>query len=361
MKKLFSAAVFCLFSFSVFSQGSTNLYTFFFNVVNEDFNFPLIGIVNNATGSHNNPQIGFINTNVGEFSSGQIGFINSVSSNTVGAQVGFINTIRGNLVGAQVGFVNTVSANESGCQINTSAGNVLGLQLGFVNTAKKDVSGMQAGFVNTALNEVEGAQIGFVNTAVNGNYGPQIGFVNITRRLNGFQLGFVNIVDTLERGVPIGFLSIVRNGGFRAVEVGVSEFHLVNAGFKIGVEQFYTTFIAAYNPFADTRSSQTAFGLGIGSIIPINDSFFFNPEIISLTTINKNMRNSRRLTSFVPYFGYDINPQFSIVAAPTLTWSQREANGQLDFLEPLFSLAHFELNCRHELVIGARVSARWRF
>ena len=296
MKKLFLSAVFSLFSFAMFSQ---NVYTFFVNVVNEDWRFPLVGFVNTAIGDHTGAQVGFVNSNVGSFSGTQIGFLNTTTNDTRGGQIGFVNTVGDSFNGGQVGFVNTTSADIGGAQL---------------------------------------------------------GFMNIARRLEGLQLGFVNIVDEVVSGVPIGFLSVVRHGGYRAVELSVSEFHPVNVGFRIGVERFYTTISVAHNPFADTNSERFATGFGFGTIVPINDAFFFNPEVIGLASLG---RTSRNLTSFVPFFGYHFCDRFSVTAAPTVTWSRSPRD--TDLLEPVVSIATFEIDDRNEIVIGGRVSVRWRF
>jgi hypothetical protein len=304
--------------------------------------------------------VGFISTIHGSFDGVQVGFINTVTNDARGTQVGFINTVAGGFNGAQVSFINTAANDTRGTQvgfINTVRGGFSGAQVSFINTATNDTKGAQVGFINTVRGEVDGAQIGFINTAT-GEVDAQIGFINTARKLNGLQLGFINYADTVESGgVPIGFLSIVRRGGYKAIEYSASEFHLVNIGLKLGVERFYTTIFVAYNPFEESRSKSFATGVGFGTIVPINDSFFFNPEINYLSSIS---RNNRQLTSFVPYFGYKFSDCFSITVAPSLTWSQNH-NGNVDLLEPMFHLANFEINDKNALVIGARLSARWRF
>ena len=328
----------------------------FISTVHGTFDGAQVSFINTITNDAKGAQVGFINTTRGSYNGGQVGFINSVTSSVRGAQVGYVNTAAGDVNGAQVGFV------------NTAIGEVSGAQVGFVNTATKDVDGLQVGFVNTAVGDCN-AQIGFVNVAtgdVNGQVGfvnitagevdAQIGFVNTARKLNGLQLGFVNFADTIENGVSIGFLSIVRQGGFRAVEVGISEFHLVNVGFKLGVERFYTTFSISYNPFEDYRSKSFATGFGFGTIVPINDSFFFNPEIIGSTSWSRNTRN---LTSFVPHFGYNLGNHFSVTLAPSVTWSRSPRN--MDLLEPIFYVANFEIDDRNAIVVGARLNLRVRF
>ena len=358
----------------------------FISTVHGTFDGAQVSFINTITNDAKGAQVGFINTTRGSYNGGQVGFINSVTSSVRGAQVGYVNTAAGDVNGAQVGFVNTAIGEVSGAQVgfvntatkdvdgfqvgfvNTTIGEVSGAQVGFVNTATKDVDGLQVGFVNTAVGDCN-AQIGFVNVAtgdVNGQVGfvnitagevdAQIGFVNTARKLNGLQLGFVNFADTIENGVSIGFLSIVRQGGFRAVEVGISEFHLVNVGFKLGVERFYTTFSISYNPFEDYRSKSFATGFGFGTIVPINDSFFFNPEIIGSTSWSRNTRN---LTSFVPHFGYNLGNHFSVTLAPSVTWSRSPRN--MDLLEPIFYVANFEIDDRNAIVVGARLNLRVRF
>ena len=330
MRKVVIVLIFSTYVFAAFSQG-TNVYSFFVNFVNEDFKFPLIGFVNTAKGNHKGLQLGFVNTNTGNFS---------------GLQAGFVNTIGGDLNNVQLSFLNTVT------------GDAKGLQAGFVNTTTGNLSATQLGFVNTAIKEAHGAQLGFINTTIQGIDGLQLGFVNIARqKLKGVQLGFVNYTDNIEKGIPIGFLSFVRHGGYQAIEYSFSEFHPVTVGFKTGVEQFYTTLFLAYNPSDDFTRNRFAAGLGIGSIIPIKNAFFFNPELNSLTPLAKN--NDRQLTSFIPFFGYNFNNHFSITAGPSVTWNYNYDNG--DLLKPVFKIANFEINDNHRIVIGARVGIRYRF
>lgn len=103
------------------------------------------------------------------------------------------------------------------------------------------------------------------------------------------------------------------------------------------------------------NSNRFAAGAGFGTIVPIDDSFFFNPEISGLSSLESNSRN---LTSFVPYFGYNFSERFSITAAPSVTWSNTPRD--TDLLEPIFSISNFEIDGRDEIIVGARVSVRWR-
>ncbi|MDR2942823.1 MAG: hypothetical protein LBV17_09560 [Treponema sp.] len=290
----------------------TSVYTLFFNIVNEQFTFPLIGFINIAGGSHNLPQIGFVNWNQKDFST---------------VQFGFVNTIGGSLTGLQMGFV------------NTSIGDIRGVQFGFINTTPKSLNGLQLGFVNTSIGDICGIQFGFINTT--------------PKSLNGLQLGFINYTDVIENGIPIGFLSIVRNGGYKAIEFGVSEIVPFNISFKIGVKMFYTSFIVGYNPFINGIKQQVVFGGGFGAIFDLGNKFYFNPEIVSHNKIIDDFIN---YLSIIPYFGYNITPNLSILLSPTLTW---EYNSGSDIGLLFFNIVKYSINDNNKLYLGARMALRF--
>ena len=360
MKRTFIIIWFGLFSMAGFAQ-ETNAYTFFVNVVNDNFKFPLIGFVNMAKGDHKGIQLGFVNWNVRDFTGLQTGFVNTTGGNLIGAQFAFINTNIQKVQGAQIGFINSATQVVHGAQIgfmNTAIKELHDAQVGFVNTALNEVRGVQMGFVNTTIKASHGVQMGFVNSAIKASRGVQMGFVNVTRRKEtGVQLGFFNYVDTLEKGVPIGFLSIIRRGGYLALETGFSEFFPVMVGFKTGVEKFYTTLYIAYRPFESSSKNRYATGVGFGSIIPLKKSFFFNPELHLFNPIEK--KNNRQLSSIIPLFGYHFNRHFSITAGPSVVWSNCEADAVL--LKPVFYLANFDINNKNAIFVGARAGLRYRF
>jgi hypothetical protein len=276
------------------NPNSANLYTLFFNAVNERFTFPLIGFVNIAVGNHNSPQIGFINWNTKNFSTVQLGFVNTVG------------------------------------------GNMAGFQMGFVNTAAGDASGFQMGFVSTAVNKLDGVQISFINVA---------------KQTSGLQLGFINYADSFQKGIPVGFLSIVRNGGYKAVEFGVSDVSPFNFAFKIGVEAFYTSFNVSYNPFRDGIREQIIWGAGLGSIIKLGTTFFINPEITSHNAINAEFQH---YTTLIPYLGYKITPHLSVVAGPSIVWISTDKNLE----SPFYYITKHSINDTNELYVGARIGLR---
>ena len=302
-------------------ENGNSLYSFFVNIVDEDFRYPLIGFVNIAKGNFNNTEIGFVNWN---------------NKNMTGFQIGYINTVWGGLSGIQIGFV------------NTTAGDTRGWQGGFVNTTRT----------------LEGVQIGYVNTAWNGGSGFQIGYVNTSvKKLRGMQIGFFNYAESIEGGIPIGFLSILKEGGYYAIECSVSEFFPFNAAFKVGVEKFYTNIITACNPFEDFGTKSLAFGLGFGSIIPITEKIFFNPELNFLNPFLWNdtieWYDNRILLSLVPSLGFNFNRNFSVFAGPSVAWIFD--NSEENSMKPSFSAFNREIDSRNSITVGARAGIRFRF
>ena len=281
------------------SEGGLNVYTLFVNIVNENFHFPLIGFVNIAAGSHSSPQIGFINWNQNNFDS---------------------------------------------------------LQAGFVNTAGGNFRGLQMGFVNTVVKLFNGAQLGFVNTAVNGFDGMQISFVNVAKKINGFQLGFINYAESIENGIPLGFISIVRNGGYKAIELNITEIAPINLSFKIGVDKLYTSIGISYNPKEANIKKVIFIGYGLGSIIPINSYFFFNPELLYNDTIIENYPIYLSLT---PYFGYKIISGLSVLVGPSITWAYTK--NDIKMATPFFSIMNHKINEKNSLLLGCRIALRFQW
>jgi len=298
-------------------QGGTNVYSFFVNIVNEPFRFPLVGLVNIARGNHILPQIGLINFSLNNFSSLQSGLINTVGGDFTGLQVGLVNTTGRSFQGAQIGLVNTA--------------------------AQGDNSGLQLGLVNTTFSEFTGAQISFINLA---------------KKIDGFQIGFINYADTIENGIPIGFISIVRNGGFRAVELSINEIAHTNFAFKTGVEIFYTSLNVSWNPTIDWGYSLLT-GIGLGTHISISDNFFFNPELTFMSNMSIGDTNLY-YCSFAPNLGFRIAYGFSVLVAPTITWvHSRNNDGEIS--KTFLSLYNHEINSKSNLLIGGRLALRFQW
>jgi hypothetical protein len=321
------------------TDKKTVVYSFAVNIVPDRFNFPLIGFVNLANGSQKNAQVGFNNWNQNDFAGAQVGFINIAGGNVTGAQVGFIGTCGNSLKGVQLSFVNAVKKSVNGAQV------------GFVNASDGPFKGLQSGFVNAIGENVMGSQIGFVNLVDGDFHGFQMGFVNGAKTLKGFQLGFVNFVNRIEKGFPLGFLSFVKEGGYRAIEISVTEMYPVNLSFKTGMKGFYTSVIASYNPDLKT---DFAVGLGIGSNIPFSKSVYINPEI----SVQSDTGNNYQQTfCFATNLGFCLIPKLHFTIGPSLVWNH--ADNPDDLTNPVFSLYRNTINENNNLVIGVRVALKY--
>jgi hypothetical protein len=371
-------------------RGHT-LYTFIFNQVPQNSDIPLVGVVNIAEGNQEGfqlgvtnlnqrnfkgaqigfsnviggsataAQLGFVNAARYSFEGGQIGYVNIVAESMKGAQIGFVSAARKSVNGAQVSFVNVGSAGVEGAQVggvNVCAGNINGFQVGQVNVATKHAEGAQVGFINVSQT-LDGAQVGFINTAAGNVNGSQVGFINVVpNTLKGAQIGFINIADSISDGVPLGFLSIVKKGGFCAAEISANELYPVNVSFKIGVKPLYTTFGASYNP--DFKRS-FALGAGIGSIIDLSKYFYLNPEVISMTSVERE-ENHQFFLTLSTLLGCSFSKHVSIAAGPSFTWTYMERdNSERVFYKPAASLYEHTIDNRNRLHAGGRVALRFHF
>ncbi|MFW5792964.1 MAG: LA_2272 family surface repeat-containing protein [Bacteroidota bacterium] len=322
-------------------ENETTIYTVALNIVPDGFNAPLIGFVNIAKGHHKSAHVGFVNFNYKSFSGLQLGYVNTSGGSAEGVQAGFVNTTTSSFKGLQYGFVNTITDTTQGVQV------------GFVNTSAKEAKGVQSGFVNACSEKISGVQIGFVNAARDEIEGLQAGFVNVSGNLKGLQIGFVNLADSLDEGLPIGFLSIVRKGGYQAIELSVNEMYPLNLSFKIGVPMFYTSFITSYNPGFEKKF---AVGAGMGSVISINESLFFNPELVSLNTLGNSCQQT---TSFTAGFGYAITPNIHIIAGPSVAWNYNPDS--IDSYKPFLPIFEHHINDKKDMIVGFRFGLRYSF
>jgi hypothetical protein len=226
MKKLLLVLVFVI---GMAGIANAILYTFFVNIVSDDSNAPLIGLVNISKGNHRTFHLGLVSVNSGDFS---------------GFQVGLANIVGGDYSGFQMSLANIVGGNFSG------------FQMGLANFVGSDFRGFQFGLLNSAPG-----------------------------KLSGFQFGLVNYRGDAENGLQLGLVNIARVGGYMALEYSFSEFYPVTIAFKSGVEKFYTSLFFAYVPEGGSAKRKIASGIGFGSILPISGSLFFNPEINYLGTV----------------------------------------------------------------------------
>lgn len=207
-------------------NSTAAVYTFFVNILPDQFPYPAVGFVNIINGSHQ------------------------------GFQLGFVQITRQDFSGSAVGFV------------QVSGERVVGNQLGFVNVAAKKLEGLQLGFVN-------------ISARIQGN---QWGFVNVGKSLKGNQFGFVNIADTLESGLPIGFISVVKKGGYKAFSANASLYSPLQLSFKIGIPRFYSLLSLAMAPGAQNVYS----GFGFGSSFSLTEKFTLHPEIQLLSPVTRS-------------------------------------------------------------------------
>lgn len=344
-----------LLALHVFAQAHSSdkdkvvKYNFLLNEVPEDFDMPMIGLINTAHGNQYFFQLGLVNTNERNLEGAQIGFINNVGRDLKGLQIGFINTIDHDQIGVQAGFINAVDNNFRGLEmgfINAIGDRIQGIQAGFINAVEK-MDGFQIGFINATEN-LNGFQVGFINAAERAN-GAQVGFLNANEVLDGFQLGFINRAERIKNGTPVGFLTFVKRGGYKALDLSINELFPFNLSFKTGVRKFYTYPILSFNP---EKSNHWGFGYGIGSFVNMNEDLFFNPELSTELVLNPDFDYLRCL---VLNFGGSISDHIEVFTGPSLVWYFSSSN------HPTYALRRWELNMNKELFIGFRASLRYRF
>ncbi|MDR1646388.1 MAG: hypothetical protein LBS05_11350 [Tannerellaceae bacterium] len=254
--------------------------------------------------------------------------------------IGLVNVARGNHSTAYIGLMNY-------------ADRLSGTQIGLVNTAKQLSPGVQIGLVNTRLSgEKKAVQIALINTNVSEPTGVQIGLVNVSSgRINGLQLGLINYSDTVS-GVPLGLISVVRKGGYRALEVSLSEIAPINASFKLGVEKLYTSFNLAYNPGAEQK---IMFGMGVGSIISLKNQFFFNPEISQMNTLSTKKHSFQQFLRAVPAFGFQYK-RMNIIAGPSVCYSYTKKDEILN--QPFMQILGHEFDSHKRITVGIHAGIR---
>jgi hypothetical protein len=300
MKKISAIAVFLLccklFAGAQESGGKgVVMYGFFVNYLPAGFDFPGIGLVNIAKGSHATAYVGLAN-------------------------------YAGRLSGAQVGLAN----------VNLSGG--------------KGVA--QIGLVNANLSrENRATQIGLVNANRNRETGAQIGLANVNRgKTSGLQLGLFNYADTAS-GLQAGIVSIVRKGGYRALEAGLSETAPIQAAFKLGVEKLYTSFALAYRPGA---ARPYLLGLGFGTHIPLGKRLFFNPEISQMHSLGRSPQ--QQILRFAPGIGLRWG-KLHLLAGPSLRYAFMEKGGSLD--APFAAIYTHNFGARRQLAAGLQAGVRF--
>jgi hypothetical protein len=99
----------------------------------------------------------------------------------------------------------------------------------------------------------------------------------------------------------------------------MSDIAPINAVFNIGIEKIYGALIVSYYPafFPEYKTKFIGLGFGIGSNIFINKNIYFNPEIMSVFTLENK---STTFLGLKADFGYQINSFFSVFLGPGITW-----------------------------------------
>ncbi|MDR2747917.1 MAG: hypothetical protein LBB77_10795 [Treponema sp.] len=139
-------------------------------------------------------------------------------------------------------------------------------------------------------------------------------------------------------------------GGYKALELSVTETMPAVLSFKIGIKKFYTSLNAAYRSSRVAIYNQIFIGFGIGSVIDINEVFFFNPELVFVNGIGSGFQS---YLSFIPFFGYNMTPSMGILLGPSLVWN----HGQSD-RTAFVNLMGYEFDDNNILFFGGRIALR---
>ena len=224
--------------------------------------------------------------------------------------------------------------------------------IGFANISMNNQKLPQIGFVNYNDGNLKGLQTGFTNNTKGDMAGTQIGFSNVAMgKFAGVQIGFFNYIDTLVNGVPIGVVSFIKNGGYNALELSITETSHINFSFKSGTKKLYSSLIISYDK---DSPAYFAFGLGIGSKISIHKNTFINPEI---NYMSKMWGGNRQYITGNVLMGYNIAKQWSIVAGPEFTLEIADNTVK----KPVYKLYDNEFGGNKSFIIGGKLGIRYEF
>lgn len=409
MRKIFSFTFLTLAIFALDAQDNSDvftkkepvLYTIGYNRVPQNFNLPLIGVINVAKGDHVGLQLGFANKNGGNFKGLAAGFANAVGGNMSGIQLAFFNATGRSMNVFQAGVFNAVGNSVNGCNIglfNATGNSVNGLQLGLLNTTGNEIHGLQAGFanvlgnrftgiqagflnvlgnefsgiqtgfvnvtgnqvngiqtgfVNVTGNQLNGAQFGFVNVDGNGFNGLQVGFFNKVYQVRGLQIGFINLVDTVKSGIPLGLFTYVKHGGYHVLEFGTSEMFPVNLAYKVGLPGFYTSLNLSLAAAGDRPG---AVGAGLGTVLPLGKTVALNPDVQTQTLL---FGFDEQFYTFRLNLLFHLKSHCDLLLGPDITWQHRYNNN--DFAAPLYSFYTKTITDNDRVISGLSASIRYNF
>jgi hypothetical protein len=122
------------FAQDTISKGKTKLITHIVNVIPDQNNRFLDGLINIAYGSHSSTHISLFNWNQKNFKGLQLAIVNVAGGNVKGAQISFFNNCFDTLNGFQLGLINITKVNNA-------------LQIGIINYSDTISSGSMWSFI----------------------------------------------------------------------------------------------------------------------------------------------------------------------------------------------------------------------
>lgn len=235
---------------------------------------------------------------------GQISGLVNMSQDLTGIQASGLCNFANDIRGAQVaGLLNFANGKLYGGQIaglgNIAWGDDRAIQIAGLFNKSIKAQVQISGLVNLAK-DVQGAQIGLINTTKKLT-GAQIGLINTSKKAKGLLIGLINVTDSLQ-GFSFGLINIVRKNGYNRFEIAGGDAMYANIGFKFGPKYMYHIVQAGWTMNSSNEHSWSI-GLGLGSMIPINDRLHLNTELVSshlsegeAFTARLNLLNQFKLT-----------------------------------------------------------------
>jgi len=342
----------------------------------------IAGIANVADDVRGMQAAGLVNSSSGYVKGMQLtGFLNDADG-VNGVQIaGFANSLvrwrraRKGVNGVQIAGFGNISDGVRGIQfagfINAAASGVGGVQLAGFSNIGEDMKGIQlAGFGNVAFSETGGVQLaGFVNVAEDmsgiqaGGFGNRAtrmnglqisGAYNRSQTLNGLQIGIISVNDTIGRGISLSLINIVKRGFYREWEFSFSDYANITAGYKMGMQRFYTIYTVGANFVEDHLWSA---GIGFGNCTRIGNRFNFRPELIAYQYFPMNFRRVQFTSAAHLKFGfvYNLSKKLGLSLAPDVYVMKmtRKPNSEYYKITPIGALyTHEKNNKRTTLGVG---------
>jgi hypothetical protein len=132
-----------------------------------------------------------------------------------------------------------------------------------------------------------------------------------------------------------------------------------NAAFNIGIEKIYGSLMVSYYPALFPEYKYIGLGFGIGSNIFINKNIFFNPEIMSIFTLENN---STTFFGLKTNFGYQINSFFSIFLGTGITLINHPVEHYDFHFIGIPYLGRTEINENNTIIfLGTKIGIRFKF